>query len=54
MKPLETQIEHFDQLGQAIHPGDYVSFTWTKCRGVRVGRILKLTKQRVRIVFKNS
>ena len=54
MKPLETQIEHFDHLGQAIHPGDYVSFTWTKCRGVRVGRILKLTKQRVRIVFKNS
>ena len=53
MKPV-TPIEHFDHLGQPIGPGDYVSFTLSNYRGVRVGKILKLTKQRVRIVFQNS
>jgi hypothetical protein len=54
METSKTAIEHFDHLGQAIHPGDYVSFTWASCRGIHVGRILKLTKQRVRIVFNRS
>ena len=51
MKPV---IEHFDHLGQPIHPGDYVSFTWSNYRGIRVGRVLKLTKQRIKIVFNYS
>ena len=50
----EQVYKHFDLLGQPIHPDDYVSFTWAGYRGVRVGKILKLTKQRVRIVFNNS
>ena len=51
---MKTVIEHFDHLGQPIHPGDHVSFTWAGYRGVRVGKILKLTKKRVRVVFNNS
>jgi len=48
------EIEHFDFLGQPIQVGDYVSFTWAECRGVRVGTVVKLTKQRIRITFNNS
>jgi hypothetical protein len=51
---MKTPIEHSDHLGQPIRPGDYVSFTWANYRGIRVGRILKLTKQRVKIIFNNS
>jgi hypothetical protein len=51
MKPA---IEHFDLLGQPIQVGDYVSFTWSGYRGVRVGVITKLTKQRVKMTFNNS
>ena len=51
---MKTAIEHSDHLGQTISPGDYVSFTWSNYRGIRVGRVLKLTKQRIRIIFNNS
>jgi hypothetical protein len=51
---MTKAIEHSDHLGQPIHPGDYVSFTWANYRGVRVGRVSKLTKQRIRIAFNNS
>jgi hypothetical protein len=51
MKPV---IEHFDYLGQPIKVGDYVSFTWAGGRGLRVGVVSKLTKQRVRMTFNNS
>jgi hypothetical protein len=44
-------IEHFDHLGQPIHPGDHVSFTWSTYRGIRVGKVLKLTQQRIKIVY---
>jgi len=47
-------IEHVDFLGQPILVGDYVSFTWAGYRGIRVGVITKLTKQRVRMTFNNS
>jgi hypothetical protein len=48
------EIAHVDFLGQPIKIGDYVSFTWAGYRGVRVGIITKLTKQRVRMTFNNS
>jgi hypothetical protein len=51
---MKTPIEHFDHLGQTIRPGDYVSFTWSNHRGIRVGQVLRLTKQRIRIRFNNS
>ena len=51
---MKTAIEHFDYLGQPICPGDYVSFTWSHGRGVRVGVITKLTKQRVKISYNMS
>ena len=51
MKPA---IEHSDFLGQPIQVGDYVSFTWSQGRGVRVGVITKLTKQRVKISYNTS
>ena len=51
---MTPEIEHFDFLGQPIQVGDYVSFTWAECRGVRVGTVVKLTKQRIRITFNNS
>jgi hypothetical protein len=47
-------IDHVDFLGQPIQVGNYVSFTWAGCRGIRVGVITKLTKQRVRMTFNNS
>jgi hypothetical protein len=51
MKPA---IEHFDFLGQPIQVGDHISFTWAGYRGVRVGVVTKLTKQRIRMTFNNS
>ena len=47
-------IQHADFLGQPIDVGDYVSFTWSRVPGIRVGIVTKLTKQRVRISFNNS
>jgi hypothetical protein len=49
-----TPIEHFDHLGQSISPGDYVSFTWANSRRLYIGRVLRLTKQRIKIVFNYS
>lgn len=51
---MKAPIEHFDFLGQPIHTGDHVTFTWSQNRGVRVGIITKLTKQRVKIAFNYS
>ena len=51
---MKAPIEHFDYLGQPIRVGDYVSFTWAKGRGIRVGVITKLTKQRVKMTWTNS
>jgi hypothetical protein len=51
---MKELVNHTDRLGQPIGVGDYVAFTWASFRGVRVGKILKLTKQRVRIIFNNS
>ena len=48
---MKTAIEHFDHLGQTISPGDYISFTWANSRGLHIGRVLKLTKQRIRISY---
>ena len=50
---IET-INHVDLLGQPINVGDHVSFTWSQNRGVRVGVITKMTKQRVKIAFNYS
>ena len=51
---MKALIEHVDFLGQPIRVGDYVSFTWAQGRGIRVGVITKLTKQRVKIAWNNS
>lgn len=51
---MTSVIEHFDFLGQPIQVGDYVSFTWSGYRGVRVGVITRLTAKRVRMTFNNS
>jgi hypothetical protein len=51
---MQTAIEHVDLLGQPIRVGDHVSFTWAGYRGVRVGVVTKLTKQRIRMTFTNS
>jgi hypothetical protein len=51
---MQTAIEHSDFLGQPIQVGDYVSFTWSQGRGVRVGVITKLTQKRVKIVYNTS
>ena len=50
---MNLVIKHVDLLGQPIQVGDYVSFTWAGYRGVRVGVITKLTKQRVKMTFNN-
>lgn len=50
----ESVYKHVDLLGQPIQVGDYVSFTWAGYRGVRVGVITRLTKQRVKMTFNNS
>jgi hypothetical protein len=51
---MKTPIEHVDLLGQPIQVGNYVSFTWSGYRGVRVGVITRLTAKRVRMTFNNS
>ena len=48
---MNPVIEHVDYLGQPIRVGDCVSFTWAGSRGIRVGTITKLTKQRVKMSF---
>lgn len=48
---MKTAFEHSDFLGQPIKVGDYVSFTWSQGRSIRVGIITKLTKQRVKMSF---
>ena len=49
MKPV---YEHTDQIGQQIQPGDHVAFAWSGSPGIRVGRVVSLTRHRVRIVYK--
>jgi len=51
---MKAPIDHVDFLGQPIQVGNHVSFTWSQNRGVRVGVITKMTKQRVKIAFNYS
>ena len=51
---MKTKIEHTDFLGQPIRIGDHVSFTWSTARGIRVGVVNKLTKQRIKLSFSGS
>jgi hypothetical protein len=50
---MTQTIQHVDFLGQPIGIGDYVSFTWSQVRGIRVGIVTKITKKRVRMSFNN-
>ena len=45
-------IEHNDQIGQAIKPGQAVVFAYAYTAGVRIGTVEKLTAKRVAIRYK--
>ena len=47
-------IEHRDQLGQSIEVGQFAALTYANSRRVYVGKVIKLTAQRVRLAFNNQ
>lgn len=52
MEAKNKTIEHTDQIGQAIKPGQQVAFCYSGAPGIKLGTVVKLTKQRVRIAYK--
>lgn len=45
--------EHNDAINQPIQIGQYVAFTFAYSIGIKVGQVIKLTKQRVKIGYKH-
>ena len=54
MPKIPTLYEHSDKLTQPIRPGDYVAFSHSYTPGVLYGRVIKLTRLRVRIEYNYS
>jgi hypothetical protein len=48
----QKTIEHNDQIGQAIKPGQQVAFCYSGAPGIKLGTVVKLTARRVRIAYK--
>jgi hypothetical protein len=46
-------IEHKDQLNQAIQPSQIVAFAFAYNNRVNLGTVVKLTRQRVRVLYKH-
>ncbi len=44
---------HRDQLNQQITPGAIVAFAYAYSNNLKLGTVLKLTKQRVRVAYKH-
>ena len=44
--------QHLDSLNQPIKVGDPIAFTSSYLKGVKIGRVTKLTKCRVKIHYK--
>lgn len=44
--------EHLDSLGNQIQPGQPIAFTHSYLKGVKVGTVIKSTRQRVKINYK--
>ena len=51
-KTPKPEIQHQDQIGQAIRPGQVVAFCWSGAPGIKIGTVQRLTRQRVRIAYK--
>lgn len=54
MRAPKLPIHHVDQLGQPIETGDYIAFSYAYSSGIKIGRVVKLTQQRVRIVYRHQ
>lgn len=52
-KPAKPEIQHTDQIGQALRPGQQVAFCYSGAPGIRLGTVQKLTKQRVKVAYKH-
>ena len=50
----KKQYQHLDQIGQEILPGQPVAFCYSGAPGIRLGTVVKLTKQRVRVAYKHQ
>ena len=50
-KPLE--YTHQDQLNQPIVPGRIVAFAYAYSNNIKLGTIIKSTRQRVRVAYKH-
>lgn len=44
---------HTDQLNQPITPGAIVAFAYTYSNNIKLGTVIKSTKQRVRVAYKH-
>lgn len=54
MKLPKLPISHTDQIDQPIQLDDYITFTHAYSSGIKLGRVVKLTKQRVKIAYKHK
>lgn len=53
--PKQTQqYEHEDQLGRTIEPGHIVAVTPGYSRHIHIGRVVRVTRSRVRIALVNQ
>lgn len=52
IKQPKQAVEHQDQIGQAIRPGQPVVFAYAYTAGVRIGTVEKLTAKRIAIRYK--
>ena len=53
-KKSKQPIQHHDQIGQPLRPGEPVAFCYSGAPGIRLGTVVKLTRQRVRVAYKHS
>ena len=51
MSRKPTEYQHNDHLGQAIHPGQQVAFSYSASPGIRVGTVQRLTRMKVRVSY---
>ena len=53
-KQPKEPVQHNDQIGQPLLPGQPVAFCYSGAPGIRLGTVVKLTKQRVRVAYKHT
>ena len=50
-KKPKTPIIHLDQLNQEIRVGQAIAFSYAYSNSLRVGTVIKITRQRIRVAY---